>query len=511
MIESSYILRSIMALLQLIRRVVIESVILSSLSKGIKYLFELIKNSFIVQKLVYISPIDGFWKASVLHSWMVSMIEFPHRFVVKVNARWGHIFESSMLIQVFTKVFQFISQKTYIFLGLFVLILSIIPYPYWNNLYAFAGIVLLFLVTVTKKRPKMGTNVYLILFMLASTLAFIFSINAMMSLRFFIFYIDCFLLVYIAIAELNSFQKFDVFIRIALFGVFITGVYGIYQNFKGIPILASQVDTSIDSNLVGRVYSTIGNANNYAELLVMFFPFFASSFLNEKKIQYKAIYVVMAIPCMISLLLTYSRSSWIGLVVAIGMFVLLKEWRLIPLFGLIGIAIFPFLPMTITSRILTIFSGDSSTNMRFGIWNQTMPLIKEYWASGIGLGQDVFIAMMKNYPTLLRAVHAHNIYLQILIETGVVGLISFIALKIHLFKETVVVVLNKKIDMAYKNHIIASIASIFGLMVVALVEYIWHDHRIMLIYWLMVGLLIASLRNAKEAFLSSSSPNETRS
>jgi putative inorganic carbon (hco3(-)) transporter len=510
-IESSYILKSIRALWLLLTRVIIESVILRSLVKSAHYFLGWIRNSFIVQRIIFVSPIDRLWKASTFHRGMIWLIDLPYNVLSICVKRWGIVFEHSLVLRLLLKAYQFISSRIHIFLGLFILILSIIPYPYWNNLYALAGIMFLFLVTLTKKRPKMDTNVYLILFILAVTCAFIFSVNARLSFRFFIFYLNCFLLVYITVAELDTKEKFETFMRIALLGVFITGVYGIYQNYKGIPILASQVDTSIDSNLVGRVYSTIGNANNYAELLVMFFPFFATLFFNAKKIQHKAVYVAMAIPCTISLLLTYSRSSWIGLVVAIGIFVLLKEWRLIPVFGIIGLVIFPFLPLSITSRIMTIFSGDTSTNMRFGIWKQTMPLIREYWSTGIGLGQDVFIALMKNYPTLLKAVHAHNIYLQLLIETGILGLLSFIALKIHLFKETVVVILNKKIDMAYKNHIIAGIASIFGLLVVALVEYIWHDHRIMLIYWLMVGLVIATLRNAKEALRSSSSPKVTRS
>lgn len=455
--------------------------------------------SFIVMSTIRISSLDSYWKKSFFRHVIVFVLDIPYLGRMLLNKQLQSLVEKSLIIKTCVGVFSFFSNYMYVFLGLFVMFMSITPYAYWNNFYAFGGILMMFSITIFKKRRSMGTNVYLIIFMIMTTLAFVFSVSPNLSLRFFVFYINAFVLLYIIISELTNLKKFEVFINIVIFGVFLTGVYGIYQNFKGIPILASQVDTSIDSNLVGRVYSTIGNANNYAELLVLFLPFFASSFMNTKKIQFKAMYVFMAIPCLISLLLTYSRSSWIGLVIAVGMFVLLKEWRLIPVVGILSLMAFPFLPSSITNRVMTIFSGDSSTNMRFVIWTQTLPLIKDYWPSGIGLGPDVFIAMMKNYPTKQKAVHSHNIYIQILVETGFVGLLSFIALQIHLFKETVRVNLSKKIDMAYKNHIIAAISAVFGLLVVALVEYIWHEHRIMLAYWIVVGLLIASLRNANES------------
>ena len=511
MIESSYILKPFIVLLKLFIKIISQSAILFTIMKAVQQLFAWVLESAIVKKLAAISTIDSQWKMSKFHKFFIYLLDLPNKCILWIADNGTKSFSQSYIISLVIKLYKFMACHMHILLGLFIFVMTVIPFTYWNNFYAFGCILFLFVISISKKRPSLGTNVYLIFFMIMTTLAFVFSINLVLSLRFFIFYVNCFLLLYIVITELNTYAKFNVFIHITLFGIFLTGIYGIYQNFIGIPVLASQVDVSIDSNLVGRVYSTIGNANNYAELLVMFLPFFVATFLNSKKIVHKVFYTIIMIPCLISLLLTYSRSSWIGLVVAVGMFIMLKKWRLIPVFGLIGLAIFPLLPITITRRIMTIFSGDSSTNMRFIIWKQTVPLIKDYWVTGIGLGPDVFIEMMKNYQTIRKAVHAHNIFLQILVETGILGLVSFLALKVHLFKQTVTVVLNKKIDMAYKNHIIAAISSIFGLLVVALVEYIWHEHRIMLIYWLMVGLLIASLRNANEAFRSSSSPIKTLS
>ena len=65
----------------------------------------------------------------------------------------------------------------------------------------------------------------------------------------------------------------------------------------------------------------------------------------------------------VSLGATLSRSSWIGIAVAAVVFLALINWKVLPLFLLVGIFCLPLLPDTIYNRILTIGdSRDTSTN-----------------------------------------------------------------------------------------------------------------------------------------------------
>lgn len=399
----------------------------------------------------------------------------------------------------------YLAERVHLLLGAMLFFMVVVPYGYWNNLYALAGNLVLLALWILKdaagekKGLKLpGLGLWGFLFALAVGLAFALSINLQMSFRFFVFYIDAFLLVLLIVNTVDSLAKFESALRIFLAGVALTGVYGIIQWQQGIPVSVSHMDVTVTSNLVGRVYSTIGNPNNYAEVLVLALPFFAAFFLNADTWKARAAYGLMALPVLVSFLLTYSRSSWLGLAFAVFIFVLVKNWKLVPLFAVLGLAAFPFLPGSIQGRVLTIFSGDSSSDMRFIIWEQVWPLIKDYWAMGIGLGPDVFIRIMQRYPVVKNAVHAHNIFIQILIETGIVGILAFLAMHVRLLGRGLLAAADRKNPKA-GNYVLAGTAAIFGFLLIGLVEYVWHDHRVMLFYFMVLGFLSASLRYAKEA------------
>ncbi|NLL05170.1 MAG: hypothetical protein GX270_05150 [Clostridiaceae bacterium] len=48
-------------------------------------------------------------------------------------------------------------------------------------------------------------------------------------------------------------------------------------------------------------------------------------------------------------------------------------------------------------------------------------------------------------------------------------------------------------DKTIKCVIIACISSLSGVLITGMGEYIWHEHRVMLLYWAVVGLLTAAV------------------
>lgn len=431
----------------------------------------------------------------------INLIEMPIRFLRFIYRKIKQSFEASL----FFKLMIFFLDRLYVLIGLTLLVYTVVPFDYWNNLYAlglnlclFALLIIKNVVYQDKKISVHAYNLYGFVFILAVIISFAMSINPLRSLRFFVFYVNAFFMLVVISSEIDSMKKFKCVINIFMLGVMFTGLYGIRQWMVGIPVSASTMDTSIASNLVGRVYSTIGNANNYAELLVLSLPFIAAAFLNSKTVAGKLYYMMIAAPVIVALLLTYSRSSWLGLAFAVFVFLLFWNWKLIPVLGLAAVAAFPFLPATISGRIITIFTGDSSTSMRTIIWSQVTPMIKDYWITGIGLGQDIYIQVMENYPTEKDVVHAHSIYLEILIEMGIFGLISFVALQFKLLLDSIKAAKNS-LNQEANNYIYAAIAAIFGFLLIGIVEYVWHEHRIMLFFFMTMGYLSALLRNVKEA------------
>jgi len=234
---------------------------------------------------------------------------------------------------------------------------------------------------------------------------------------------------------------------------------------------------------------------------MMMLPFYVAIFMGAKSFIKRFIIFGFAIPPLIALGLTYSRSSWIGFAVAMFMFVVLTNWRLTPLFILGGIAMIPLLPQSIYNRILTIFTGDSSVGYRGLIYATVRPMLEKYWFTGVGLGTDVFMSIVRNYPLHTGVVppHSHNLYLQIWLETGFVGIVAFVGFVINTFKRTIKTVksMTESNNSYVKYSIIAGVSSLMGILTVGLAEYIWYYPRVMIIFWVVVGLLFAANKIAQ--------------
>src|SRR5699024_7838096 len=93
---------------------------------------------------------------------------------------------------------------------------------------------------------------------------------------------------------------------------------------------------------------------------------------------------------------------------------------------------------TIFNRILTIFNlEDTSTSSRFPLYAAALEMIKTRPVRGAGLGIDAVqlaIDHMNLYHGTAPFVHAHNLYLQIWLETGLIGLLSYLAAMISALK-----------------------------------------------------------------------------
>lgn len=498
---TSYVVNFIMRIGNVLYEAYTSSRFLNIISYIIKTLLAWCEGSVVIQYFGRTEYMDKKLRSSLVFRIVSAIVSFPTHIGRKIYAKLKPILSSSYVHE---RIVFLIDHLEYA-LGIYICILFIVPYEQWNNLYSFIATIVFTLLFIVKtsiyRTSKIRMEVISLsgfIFAMVVVFGFFTSLEPMMSLRHLLFYIDAFLLFMLLVSELDSMKKIARFMKIYLVGVTGTGVYALIQWVQGVPVSPAMMDLTIESNNVGRVYSTIGNPNNFAELLVLSLLFYIVVIGNEKKAKSKLIWGIMAVPVVLALALTYSRSSWIGFAFAVSVFLLFYNWKILPVIGILALALFPFLPDTISGRIMTIFTGDSSSSMRFIVWKQTLPLLKDYWRTGIGLGSDLFFYIMQRYDMIKRAVHSHNIFLQLFIELGIIGIFSFLGIQIRFLRDSIKTV-HKNIDVATKRYIYAGISGILGYLLIGLAEFTWHDHRIMLAYFITAGVLMASVRNANEA------------
>ena len=266
----------------------------------------------------------------------------------------------------------------------------------------------------------------------------------------------------------------------------------------------------VNAGMPGRVYSFFDNPNNFAEQLVMLLPLDLALFLNCRW-RGKILSLLSLAMGAAAIGFTYSRSGWIGLALAVVVFLALMDWRFVPVFLLLGVAAIPFLPETIYNRILSIGNAhDTSTRYRFEIFDTTTNLMRDYWVRGVGLGTDIMKKTFETYPTIFDGtypVHTHNNYLQMWGETGIWGIISFLALLLWQLK-TGAKALFSTTDKRIKRLLAASIGAFCGILVIGIAEYTWFYPRNMFTWWFLFGIITACIKLARPDSFSCKKKNQ---
>lgn len=397
-----------------------------------------------------------------------------------------------------------LGRAAWLLLGLFVLVMLVAPHESWDNLYAFLGaaaIVGLYALGRADRDKRLETGrlgPYFAFYLIFITLGLIGSVSVSMSLRFYLFHLTCFFIVLVAVSAVENYQQLRTMLTLAALGVAVAALYGCWQGYIGVEVVASQQDLTLNEGMPGRIYSFFDNPNNFAEVLVMLTPLTGALTLNAKGWRGKLLGVVALGLSLAAIGMTYSRSSWIGLVLAVGIFLALMDWRFVPAVLVLGLCAIPLLPESIWNRILTIGNmEDSSARYRVAIYEDTGRLLRDYGLTGVGLGSDATKAVFRQYPTLYDGnypIHTHNNYLQMWGEVGIFGLLAFLSLMLGQLKEGLQAF--RRADKGLKRIMAAALGAMGGILVVGLVEYTWFYPRNMFIFWFLFGVIAAAAKLA---------------
>lgn len=219
-----------------------------------------------------------------------------------------------------------------------------------------------------------------------------------------------------------------------LFGVMLAGavcvvLYGIFQ-FANIQSMASDiaaqdwVDPERFPLLYRRMYSTLENPNLCAGYLLMLIGLSGAAGLLESRRRRKWGLCAFTGVLVLCLLLTYSRGAWVSLGVMAAVLAMVYDRRIWFAFLAVPLVLLLYHGQ-ITERFLSLFSGeDTSTLLRFALWESTEAMIADHPAAGVGWGlyylaYPSYNFFIQNSETVIY--HAHNMYLSVFAETGIPG------------------------------------------------------------------------------------------
>jgi putative inorganic carbon (HCO3(-)) transporter len=224
-------------------------------------------------------------------------------------------------------------------------------------------------------------------------------------------------------------------------------VYGIFQSVLGLPSAAFELEphSRIDSLFClttgwhVRAHSFFNQANSFACYLVIVLPL-ALFLAVRSRTRLKKLAAASAVALnLVALMLTFSRASWPLALLAIIVFFLMAGSRagaanphrrlrlaapslLVLLLALVGALFFR------GADVAALVSGHSGVQ-RLNLYRAGLSMIAQKPFLGYGPGNYVQAATnvkMNQDEERIKRAHLHNLYLQVALETGIVGLCAFL-------------------------------------------------------------------------------------
>jgi len=117
-----------------------------------------------------------------------------------------------------------------------------------------------------------------------------------------------------------------------------------------------------------------------------------------------------------------------------------KQRLNIVILGLIGLVLIWLISenaLRLAGTILPAVSeGEDTMGLRYALWEAAIRMFKEKPVTGVGIGMYRFLVPLYSYDLPFirgRSIWVHNTYIQILVETGLVGFILFFGMFINTF------------------------------------------------------------------------------
>lgn len=236
--------------------------------------------------------------------------------------------------------------------------------------------------------------------------------------------------------EIESQKELNLFIYLLFLCFLMNSIVAIFQYRGGFFLFGEEISPTYEKGTLfpgGRVKGLFIHANSFAGILAVFSPFMLSFSLSseiEKKYRIYSFFTFVLVS--ISIFFSFSRNGYLTYLISCSILLLLfgytqKRKTIYYIVGilftivLINFFIFMLFP-NIYYRILSIFAYkyDPATRIRFFMWKKSLNEFTVSFLTGIGWGNFVF------EPYSFGLLIPHNLYINILLELGIIGGTAFV-------------------------------------------------------------------------------------
>lgn len=203
--------------------------------------------------------------------------------------------------------------------------------------------------------------------------------------------------------------------------------------------------------------------------------------------------VTMILVVGIMLILTQSRGAYLGCLVGIILWMILRWPRLRWGIPVVAIILFLFFrQVDIDWLVEGLSAGDSLGGWagRLDIWTQSARALQDFIFTGIGIGTFQLVIPLL-YPLRVNIEgfpHAHNLFLQVGLDLGLPGLIAYLSILLTCFYMLVMLIRDRS-DLQRWNLSVGAASALVGMLVHGLFDAVLWGTKVAFVSWLLFALI----------------------
>jgi len=281
--------------------------------------------------------------------------------------------------------------------------------------------------------------------------------------------------------------------KVFLAGAAIVAAYGIWQYFLSNALQdVDWVDHAAFPEVTKRAYATLENPNILGSFLVLTGSYCVGIFAPLRGGKTRIVLIILFILTAFCLLLTFSRGNWIAFFWVLFIFsAFFYHKAFLPFIGG-GLMVLYMGWGLLAHRIMSIFQmQDTSAELRISYVESAVAMIKEH---PFGVGWYGYQFAFPDYDFYLHdpsviMYHAHNLFLNIGAELGLLGLVLFICLMWQLFK-IARQIRYKQVKPWVRGIACGYIASLVGLGISGLSDYTLFNIQMGMLFWAFNAIIL---------------------
>ncbi len=310
------------------------------------------------------------------------------------------------------------------------------------------------------------------------------------------------LIFFLMVNNLEGEEKIRKLFRILISVSTLVALYAIWQHYTGLDLYRGR---TLEPR--GGVFLSLGLFDHHLTFggyYMLVFLLSSAFLLGVRRSGWaKVMDLVSPIVIGLALVFSYARSAWLGAVSGIFTLGLLRgrKFAILLLVGLVLLCLLVYvIEPTSWDRIKEIsLSKDKPESTRIRLWLTSINMIKDKPIWGVGLGN--FNRLFDRYKVegfYDTTCHPHNDFLNVAVNSGILGLLAYLWIWVAFFRSTLRSVRRGERRTFVQAAQMAGVAAIAGFLVAGLFQCYYTDAEVNMLLMFILGSTMILNRTSPE-------------